>query len=204
MPKMIAIDIALFPPGDITSICIKVNNRAIKNGHQGVLLNRVDNFPHISLFMGAVKYSDLGLIDRDLQLIMGQFNPIVGVVSRLYSKAKDSAGIPMYYFDIKNTKQLQHLHELIVKKIRKYVCGPATQSMFYKNKNEKISRGWKFVSNYLKNSSFIKFNPHITLRTDHAKFRGKLPIKFNARRIAICHLGDHCTCRKILWEGKLK
>jgi hypothetical protein len=54
-----------------------------------------------------------------------------------------------------------------------------------------------WINGYFKNSSFENFKPHIT--TGFGKIDSVvLPIYFNASKLAICHLGNFCTCRKIL------
>ncbi|MBT3538706.1 hypothetical protein HOF40_01690 [Candidatus Parcubacteria bacterium] len=79
-----------------------------------------------------------------------------------------------------------------------------TEKMYFKNKDEEINKKTFFwVDNYITGSSLEKYWPHITLKgCDKPKYND-LPKKFIANRIAICHLGDHCTCRKVLWETKL-
>jgi hypothetical protein len=47
-----------------------------------------------------------------------------------------------------------------------------------------------------KRSSFNDYSPHITLGI--SKLKGKaVDINFTASKIAICHLGNYCTCRRM-------
>jgi hypothetical protein len=54
-----------------------------------------------------------------------------------------------------------------------------------------------WIKNYPEKSSFKRFNPHITLGYGHID-NVSYPREFTAPRLALCHLGNHCTCRKIL------
>ncbi|MFA7653686.1 MAG: hypothetical protein WCX97_01420 [Candidatus Magasanikbacteria bacterium] len=202
MSKKIAIDVVLLLPPKVSNLSIKVNNKALKNGCKGVLLNKKDNLPHISLFMGVINQKDINLIGEKIKITVKNFSPIVTAITKLNS-APHADGLRMYDFSLKNNKQFQLLHETVVKGLKKFVCGKAISGMFYKDKGEILTGGWNWVNNFIKNASFKNFYPHITLRTSCASYN-KFPVRFTASRLVICHLGDHCTCRKILWETELK
>jgi hypothetical protein len=54
-----------------------------------------------------------------------------------------------------------------------------------------------WIRDYREKSSFERFFPHITLGYGRlADF--PFPARFTAPRLALCHLGNHCTCRRIL------
>lgn len=59
-----------------------------------------------------------------------------------------------------------------------------------------------WINNY-KKSSFENFYPHITLAATSKIENKKLNINFVASKIAICHLGNYCTCRKIIISNNL-
>ncbi len=48
-----------------------------------------------------------------------------------------------------------------------------------------------------------KESPHITLGYGQAKPPFSFPVAFAAARLALCHLGNHCTCRKVLASCRL-
>ncbi len=60
-----------------------------------------------------------------------------------------------------------------------------------------------WIKNYSEKSSFEKFFPHITIGYGEINDYS-FPIKFTASKLALCHLGNHCTCRKILASVKLE
>ena len=59
-----------------------------------------------------------------------------------------------------------------------------------------------WIKNYPAQSSYEKFFPHITLGYGEILFEN-LPIDFTVTKIALCHLGNHCTCRKVLAAAEL-
>ncbi|MFZ5391005.1 MAG: hypothetical protein ACOZAJ_01895, partial [Patescibacteria group bacterium] len=54
-----------------------------------------------------------------------------------------------------------------------------------------------WINNYKIKSSFNNFYPHITLGISKLQDK-EVDINFIASRLAIGHLGNYCTCRKIL------
>ena len=58
-----------------------------------------------------------------------------------------------------------------------------------------------WVTGYRLKSSFHHFEPHITLghgSADPGAVPRIEPFTFDADTVAVCHLGRHCTCRKVL------
>jgi len=54
-----------------------------------------------------------------------------------------------------------------------------------------------WIRNYPEKASYEKFLPHITIgygRIGDFSF----PSRFTAYKLALCHLGNDCTCRKVL------
>jgi hypothetical protein len=54
-----------------------------------------------------------------------------------------------------------------------------------------------WIKNYREKSSFEMFSPHITIGYGQVGTPAG-PIEFRASKLALCHLGNHCTCRKVL------
>ena len=59
------------------------------------------------------------------------------------------------------------------------------------------------AKNYPEKSSFENFFPHITIGYGEIN-NFSFPIIFSVSKLALCHLGNHCTCRKILASTNLK
>ncbi len=71
-----------------------------------------------------------------------------------------------------------------------------TDAMFYDDIVDPSSVEW--VRSYPEKASHESFHPHITLGYGRAKPSFSLPVTFGAAGLALCHLGNHCTCRRIL------
>lgn len=190
----IAIDIALIPPTEIMDLCIELNQ---KSSEQTSVLNKKDNLPHITLAMGAADEKDLGVINKKLENIVKNFTPlnleILDLYYHLTPKNKKS-----YCFAIKPTEELVNLHAVIMKELLPILSYEVSLDMFYKDKGEEVddvSISW--VENYgEKHADPNNYQPHISLKVRDAKYDNS-PIKFTASKLALCHLGDHCTCRKV-------
>jgi hypothetical protein len=60
-----------------------------------------------------------------------------------------------------------------------------------------------WIKNYPEKSAFENFFPHITIgygQVDDSSFTAE----FTASKLALCHLGNHCTCRKVLAAAELE
>jgi 2'-5' RNA ligase len=59
-----------------------------------------------------------------------------------------------------------------------------------------------WIKSYREKSSFANFRPHITIgygRSANLSY----PAQFHLAKLALCQLGNHCTCRKVLASVKL-
>jgi len=60
----------------------------------------------------------------------------------------------------------------------------------------------QWIKNYPAESGYENFFPHITLGYGEIRLES-LPARFNVSKIALCRLGNHCTCRKVLAAAEL-
>ncbi|MBU2542799.1 hypothetical protein KJ785_04545 [Patescibacteria group bacterium] len=191
----IAFDIAILPPENIQDICVELCNKYANNSGQ-LRLNKIDNLTHISLFMGMTEKNDLPDMFERVEKITNNLGTLKLELETL-KKINNT-----HFFVVKKTPELQNLHEKIVNELKDYKAKNTTADMFFDEKIDESTFFW--TDNYITGSSFQKFWPHITLKGCAKPKYDDLPKKFIADKIAICHLGDHCTCRKILWETNLK
>jgi hypothetical protein len=108
----------------------------------------------------------------------------------------NSRGEIVSVFEIKKTKELQSLHEKAMKKVELFFSYDVTEDMIYDADVAESALLW--IKNYPEKASFANFLPHITIGYGRIENVPSFPIEFNASRLAVCHLGNHCTCRKIL------
>ena len=102
---------------------------------------------------------------------------------------------------IEKTKILQSLHEEVMAKLAQYFSYDVTAGMLLSENVDESTLLW--IKNFPENSSFKKYYPHITL--GHGQLKNfPFPHEFTVTKLALCHLGNHCTCRKILASAALK
>ncbi len=194
--NIIAVDVALLPSEDMMDKAIEVNRKLLETSDNEIRLNKVNCLPHITLAMGCVRKEDIEEIDKILENLADKFKAFrLKTSSSRESKA---------WFRIENNKNLQLLHETLMNKLPPYFTYEVTKEMIYKSKDEEINDlTLNYIRNFPSKSSFVNYIPHITVSsydTDMA-----LPeVEFTASKIALCHLGNHCTCRKVLLSHTLR
>jgi 2'-5' RNA ligase len=198
----IAIDVVLLPPPRIEELAIGISRELADHTiATPVVLNTEDCLPHISLGMGAVNLRQLGIIDQELDELTAASLPLNLEVERL-AVVRTHTGETVSGFDIRCTEDLQLLHEWVITLISQFGVGEVTRDMVYAEKDEEIVEfTTSYIAGYERNSSFLNYSPHITLGYGDAGDACKeicLPLPFAASRLAICHLGNYCTCRRII------
>lgn len=190
----IAIDIALLLPDDIEDRCIQINQECERKRPLG----KEDYIPHVTLAMGIIDEKDLSHIQEYLQNL--QSNPLeLSVDGIRYSETPEGNKSAL---EVTNTQELQTLHETILNHVKQYLQKGASVEMLFKGDETGMTEKTKLaLDTYSEKTSFENYWPHITLGCYDAKT--KLPITFKADTIALCHVGDGVTCRKIISTYKL-
>ncbi len=193
--KPLAVDIVLLPSAEIMKKAVAVNKRL---GADNLIPLDVDTcLPHISLCMGVC---------RDVEALTEVLKPVSSSFSSLDLKitgidAVDSSqGEKISSLHIEENDALQQLHEQIMRDCFPLLTSDASKEMFCTTEVNDSSVEW--VRNYKDKASFENFWPHITLGVGDLK--ESIDLTFRASRLAICHLGNYCTCRKVLATVDLK
>jgi len=205
-----AIDVALLFSKDTERNLIDLNHSLKQNySHRRIYLNKENCFPHISLFMGVINYGNIDRIGRELEQVSKKFNHLNLEIEKLNIEnlpVKEGV-IKISGFEIKENDVLKNLHEKIADKIKGYIKKEIKKGyLFNPNEIDKKDTPWMFpyIKNFVENSSYENFKSHITIGDGTLEKELKLPINFTALRLAICHLGNYCTCRKVLYETNLR
>jgi len=204
----IAIDVVLLPLEEMADKAIAANKELLKQCADKIVLDKENCLPHISLAMGCIDERDIADIEKILQAAakqssLGQLN-IIGIHT-----GTNSAGEKVSVFQIEKTEALQLLHEEVMQKLAPYFSYDVTADMVLSPPMAGESTlAW--IKNYPEKSSFEKFSPHITIgygEINDYSFPIKLTVstaRCPVEKLALCHLGNHCTCRKILASVKLE
>lgn len=197
----LAIDVAILPSEEIMDICIDLNK---KDSAAFSHLNKTDNFPHLTLAMGIMDKNDFEKVAKIIQKEFKKFFPLNLEINKLNFEITPENKKSMH-FATDASKKLVDLHQEIMNNLSPILSYKVESGMFFKKTGEKINEISKFwVGNYAKKYSGLNnYYPHISLKCRNAEYNN-LPIKFVASKLAICQLGNYCTCRKILKEFKLE
>jgi len=195
-----AVDVVLLPDEAMTDSAIEANAELVRRFGRKIVLNKEDCLPHISLAMGCIDEKDIAAVENVLEEIAGKSSledlKVVGIKT-----ATNSVGEKVSAFEVERTKKLQSLHEEVMEKVSPYLSYNVTADMIYGNE-EIAETTLLWIKNYREKSSFANFSPHITIGYGEIK-TGPFPVKFSPSNLALCHLGNHCTCRKILVSIKV-
>ncbi len=191
----IAVDIVLLPDEAMTTRAIEINRQLITNGHPEIVLNRKDCLPHISLAMGCIDKMDVTTVRERLESVARK-TPVrqlrvVGVVASVNSRGETTA-----LLDIDRTEGLQALHEQVMQEMMPFFRYEVSKDMLYEEVVTGSTLDW--IRTYPQKAAYAQFRPHITLGYGQVPAGLVFPIPFRVRRLALCHLGNHCTCRRIL------
>ncbi len=194
--SQIAADIVLLPEAKIARLAVETNRKLIGGSGREIVLDETTCLPHISLAMGCIESEQVASIGKMLSAVVkacpvGKLT-ITGVVTVLNARNE-----PNSLFAVAKTEALQRLHEQIMETMEPYVSRDVTAEMLCGD--EEIAPGTlAWIGDYRRKAAFAAFFPHITLGYGVVTEPMTFPIAFVALQLALCHLGNHCTCRKVL------
>jgi 2'-5' RNA ligase len=190
----IAVDVVLLPGEEVTNKAIEAN-RQLPGGDGAIVLNKQDCLPHISLAMGCVDEEDIGQIERILRDIAKDSRiaklRIIGVYI-----GTNASGEQVSLYHVEKTEAIQSLHEKVTRSLSRYFSYDVSAEMV-SAEGQVAESTLRWIENFVTESSFEKFFPHITIGYGQAEALD-FPIEFTPAGLAVCHLGNHCTCKKIL------
>jgi len=191
----IAVDVVLLPSDEMMDKAIRANAELVEKFGSEIALSKDNCLPHISLAMGCINERDMLSIEKVLRLIAGE-NPLENLAISDIRTSTNSRGEIVSVFEIEKTKELQLLHEKVMKKLEPFFSYDISEEMIYDDEATENTLLW--IRKYPEKASFENFLPHITIGYGRIENVPSFPIEFAASMLAVCHLGNHCTCRKIL------
>jgi 2'-5' RNA ligase len=195
----IAVDIVLLPSEQTMDRVIEINKELSKQYPDKIILNKENCLPHVSLAMGCIDEADRVTIERILRSIAEVHPPgrlhVEGIQTGFNAKNEKVA-----LLQLRRTEQLQSLHEIVMQELASYLSYDVSADMVLSPPSASEST-LLWIKHYREKSSFEKFSPHITLgygQIDNLSFACEV----TAPELALCRLGNHCTCREILSSAK--
>lgn len=194
-----AVDVVLLPPENVMEEVIQLNEKFGGDASDNFKLGKHDYIPHISLCMAIIEDEDYSEVERILEKIQEDFSPLELQFDRVNSKEIEGGSI-FSAIVLKDPDKLQELHENVVEKFKPYMGSKPSENMFY-GSEEILETTLNWVRDFKEESSYENFLPHISVGFGNLDLDQKT--KFEASKIAICHLGKFCTCRDILMAAEL-
>jgi len=191
-----AVDIVLLPSQEMMDKAIEANRKLRSRRPDKIGLNKVDCLPHISLAMGCIDETDVPNIEKALGTI-AKDHPLGPLSVAGIHTETDAAGRQVSVLKVRKTRQLQALHEAVMRELAPCFGYPVTSDVLLSEETVGEST-LRWIRDYPEKSSFEKFSPHITIGFGRTTEALPSPIRFHAGQLALCHLGNHCTCRKVL------
>ena len=197
----IAVDVVLLPSEEVTNQAIEANKGLLKQYADRIILDKEKCLPHISLAMGCMEERDIIDIEKIIKTIAEKYNPgqlsVIGI-----NTGTNSLGEKVSAFEVKKTKKLLSLHKEVMRRMTPYFSyNVAAEMVLSPPKACESTLLW--IKNYPEKSAFGNYFPHITIgygQVNDLSFTAK----FTASKLALCHLGNHCTCRKVLAAAELE
>ena len=201
--KQLSIDVVLLPPQEVIEWALQWNTRLLEVYPDRIRMGRESGVPHISLAMACIADTELPEAEKRFAAIAADTH-LLNLHIPGIKIVHNAAGEPISSFDIRPDPPLRSLHERVVGGLSGLVCGPATRDSLHHPHPGGVSPSTlQWISDYLTRHSFDAFWPHITL--GYGQLDEDFPAcDFSTSRLAVFHLGNHCTCQDLLLEFELK
>ncbi|MDI3507222.1 MAG: hypothetical protein PWR21_1253 [Methanoculleus sp.] len=200
LPDTVAVDVVLLPPGPIMDMAIGVNRTLLAgNADGGIRLDRETCPPHISVAMLPARREDIPEITAKVDRIARRCSPMT-LTADAVAKHRASTGETVSVFHILRAEILQLFHKTVMNALKQYPAPSAGPPMFV---GETSASSVDCLLRFPKTAAYEHYSPHITLGL--GDLPGLIPgigfpIRFEVTRAAVCHLGNHCTCKRVLAE----
>jgi 2'-5' RNA ligase len=193
----LAVGLVLLPPAAVARRAI-AKSRAL----DGDLRLGPRARPHITLAMGCVDAEAIAQLAASLRELAQRTAPFEVVVES--ATAFETPRHVTAWYTVRRTRALATLHRACVRAVDALPHRRATPAAFIRPRGQGVSASAiRWVARYSEDAAFARYRPHITLGYGRPEEDPALPVTFTARRLALCHLGSHCTCAKILAEARL-
>lgn len=191
----IAVDVVLLPDQPMTQWALHINKELVARCGSELVLGEEACLPHVSLAMGCLDERGIGSVQEILPRLAattppGQLNAI-GI--RISTNAQDKS---TSLLEIEISDELMALHERVMREVGPLFSHDVTESMIAGEPAAESTLDW--IRNYPEKAAFERFSPHITLGYGRAETGDAFPMSFGASRLALCHVGNHGTCRRLI------
>jgi 2'-5' RNA ligase len=193
MSDLIALDVAVLPPADVTARAVALS-AALPEAESPPLRLDAEHLPHITLMQLFARTNELDVV---LSRVGDTVRAIAPLQLRVTGGGQGTNSVSM---TIEKAPPLVQLHEQVMEALRGVERPDGGTAAFFGD--DVRLRDVLWVAGYRLKSSFHHFEPHITL--GHGSKPPVIePFTFQADTVAVCHLGRYCTCRRVLRQWTL-
>ncbi len=195
--KTLALDVVLLPPEEVMERCREVNAYLWNHSQQGFLFNET-HLPHISLLQQFSPSESLeDVYDIIHRITLGRGPIELRATGITHTTLPD--GFPFNGYDFSAPESFFELQRVLIAELAQFATD-GDGSAFYADPEEQIRDGSILWTRNFRAKK--DHHPHISLGVGpEPAFTG--PFSFAATRLAVCHLGNFNTCRKVLKEWQL-
>ena len=191
----LALDIALLLPDPVAALAVELNRR-LDDGEPGRLRLNGTHLPHITLVQLFAREESLAELCRQVDRSVAA----VGAPDLRVSGLDDQSGTAMLVFE--ENRELVALHRALMDAVRAFEVPGGLDAFLTEGDLPARDRDVAWVGGYRAEHAYEHYRPHVTV--GHGREAGPVdPFTFSADRLAVCHLGRHCTCRRVLHERRL-
>jgi len=202
----IAINIALVPDAPLRERARALNARLRGDYPAGFPLDE-SHVPHLTLCQAFVRRAALGEIWLAVEAIPVESSLRITGLDYFPKARLGTAG-----YEVARPGWLDEAHQAATGAVRPFALADGEDRAFVTTAEEpQISESTlNYVRSFFDQHAGEHFNPHITLGSAHAEFLDALcgedfsPFDFGLEAIAVFQLGDHGTCRRLLFERRLR
>lgn len=200
-----AVDVVLLPPPEVMDAAIQFNRMLIEmTGDDAIRLDMVQQIPHVSLAMGCIPGCTLSQLNVPLEQLANRLLPMEIGIEGPVSVVTDSGDL-VSGINLAKDDALFVLHRSVMAQLSALSKEKCSAASFIRDDGEELtSFTLGYVPDYSKKAGFELYSPHITLGNgDVTEIENlpALPEKATFSTLAVCHLGNHCTCRSVLWSN---
>lgn len=193
MSDLLALDIAILPPPDVSRRALQLSAALPEGESQGLRLDEA-HLPHVTLTQHFVSVGELPAVFGCLDDILRGQPPL-----SIHVTGGGKTLANTVWMAIECTEALAALHARVMDALHQFERFGSGRDAFFDPDPRVADLAW--VAGYRMKSSLSAYTPHITL--GHASDPPHIePFTFEATEVAACHLGRFCTCRRVLrrWE----
>ncbi|KAF1075740.1 hypothetical protein [Methanogenium sp. MK-MG] len=199
-----AVDIVLLPPPEVMDAAIQINRMLIEmTGDDAIRLDMVQHIPHVSLAMGCIPGRALSELNVPLEQLANRLLPMEIGIEEAVTVVTDS-GDRVSGINLAKDDSVFILHRSVMAQLAGISKEKCSAASFVRDEDEQLTPfTLGYVPEYKEKAGYERYSPHITLGNGDVTEIENLPVlpeRATFSTIAVCHLGNHCTCRSVLWS----